>query len=70
MPDASRKGVTTKLFGVILMALGALDSMLSWRGGLADTDVYFALIFVGAILYFLGAVRGGGRMRDSGGRGH
>ncbi|OGA52906.1 MAG: hypothetical protein A3G24_26855 [Betaproteobacteria bacterium RIFCSPLOWO2_12_FULL_62_13] len=70
MPDAPRKGVTTKLFGVILMALGTLDVMLVWRGGLADTDSYFALLFSGAILYFLGAVRGGGRMRDSGGQGH
>ncbi len=69
MPDAPRKGVTTKLFGVILIALGALDTMLSWRGGLGDTDFYVALIFLGAILYFLGAVRGAHRRRGGGGRG-
>lgn len=57
MSGAPRKGVVLKLFGVILMALGALDSMLAWRGGLAQTDFYFMLFLAGALLYSLGAIR-------------
>jgi hypothetical protein len=60
-----RKGVVLKLFGVVLFALGALDSMLSWRGGIADTDPYFILLVAGAFVYALGAIRGaGGPVRD------
>lgn len=58
MSGAARKGVVLKLFGVILMALGALDSMLAWRGGLADGDPYLFLILGGALLYALGANAG------------
>lgn len=53
--SSPRKGVVAKLFGVILMALGALDSMLAWRAGLADGDAYLFLILGGALLYALGA---------------
>ena len=35
-----RKGVKTKLFGVILIFLATLDGMLSWRGGLEISDFY------------------------------
>ncbi|MFQ6024627.1 MAG: hypothetical protein ACE5NW_18080 [Acidiferrobacterales bacterium] len=34
----TKKGVKTKLFGVILIFLGVLDSMLPWRGGLEGPD--------------------------------
>ena len=39
-----RKGVVTKLFGVILIFLGVLDSMVSWRGGFAVSEVYALMI--------------------------
>lgn len=57
MSGAPHKGVVAKLLGVILMALGALDSMLAWRGGIAETDFYFALFLAGALLYVAGAIR-------------
>lgn len=63
MPDAPRRGITAKLFGVILMALGALNSMLSWRGGLADTDFHFGLLACGVLVYLAGAIRGAGPSR-------
>jgi hypothetical protein len=56
--EGGRKGVVLKLFGVILLALGALDSMLSWRGGLVDHDFSFILFIAGAFVYAIGAIRG------------
>ncbi len=52
-----RKGFIVKLFGVVLIFLGALDSMLSWRGGLALNDFYVWLMGAGLFLYAVGAVR-------------
>ncbi len=54
-----RKGVVTKLFGVILIFLGVLDSMVSWRGGLAVDEIYALMIVAGLLLYAVGAIRGG-----------
>ncbi len=54
-----KKGVITKLFGVVLMFLGVLDGMLSWRGGLGVSDFYVLLIAVGMSLYIVGAIRRG-----------
>ncbi len=53
----SRKGAKTKLFGVILIFLGILDSMLAWRGGFAVNDFYILLIALGLFLYAVGAIR-------------
>lgn len=52
------KGVKTKLFGTVLVFLGVLDSMLSWRGGLTMSGWYTALIGSGLFLYALGTIRG------------
>ena len=51
----------TKLFGVILIFLGVLDSMVSWRGGFAVSEIYALMIVAGFALYAVGAIRGGGR---------
>ena len=51
------KGFIIKLFGVVLIFLGAMDSMLSWRGGFAVGDFYLALIAAGVLVYGLGAIR-------------
>jgi hypothetical protein len=58
--EFGRRGVITKLFGFILMVLGLLDSLLSLRGGMPAYE-YLILIFVGACLFAIGAVRGGQR---------
>jgi uncharacterized membrane protein len=55
------KGVVTKLFGVILVFLGALDSMVSWRGGFAVSEIYVLMIVAGAFLYAVGAIRSGAK---------
>ena len=52
-----RRGVKTKLFGVILIFLAALDGMLSWRGGIEISDFYLFLFAVGVFLFAIGAIR-------------
>lgn len=53
-----KKGVKTKLFGVLLIILGGLDSMLSWRGGFAPSSMYVFLLVAGVALYGFGSIRG------------
>ena len=55
--NKSNRGVITRLFGVILIILGVLDSMLAWRGGFAVSDVYVLLVASGIFVYFIGAVQ-------------
>ena len=52
------KGVKTKIFGVILIILGTLDSLLALRGGFTLNSFYGALIALGIFLYAIGAIRG------------
>ncbi len=52
-------GVIMKLLGVILIFVGVLDSLLSWRGGFAVSGLYVLLIGAGAYLYVIGAIRRG-----------
>ncbi len=52
-----RRGVITKLFGVILIFLATLDGMLSWRGGIEISDIYLFLFAAGVSLFALGAIR-------------
>ncbi len=56
-----RKGVAIKLFGVTLIFLGVLDSMLSWRGGFRVEGAYALMMALGVFLYALGAIGSGGR---------
>lgn len=53
----ANSGVKTRLIGVVLVFLGVLDSMLSWRGGFALSHWYVFLIGSGLFLYALGAIR-------------
>ena len=67
MPGRSaKKGVGLKLFGVILIFLGILDAMLSWRGGFAASDSFMLLFAAGIFLYAIGAIRGGHRYEKPG----
>jgi len=59
--DAPVRGVAIKLFGVMLIFLGVLDSMLFWRGGFAAGEKYLVLILFGLLLYAIGAIRCGNR---------
>lgn len=59
--DRGRRGAIVKLFGVVLIFLGGLDSMLSWRGGFPPNDFYLGLLAAGLLLYAAGAIRSGGR---------
>ena len=59
--SAPRKGAAIKLFGVALIFVGVLDSMLSWRGGFRVEGAYALLIAFGFFLYALGAIRSGSR---------
>lgn len=56
-----RRGVAIKLFGVALIFLGVLDSMLSWRGGFQVDGAYALMMAFGVFLYALGAIRDGSR---------
>jgi len=53
----ARRGVKTKLFGVILIFLATLDGMLSWRGGIEISDFYLFLFAAGVFLLAVGAIR-------------
>ena len=45
--------------GVVLIILGALDGMLSWRAGVPLSSIYVFLILGGALLYIVGVLRHG-----------
>lgn len=57
--EYSVRGVKTKLFGFVIMALGVMDCLLNLRGGIPAYEKYLILILVGACVYAIGAVRGG-----------
>lgn len=52
-----KRGVKTRLLGFILMVLGVLDSLLTLRGGVPAYE-FLLLIFAGACVFAIGAVRG------------
>ena len=52
-----KAGVKTKLFGVVLIFVGTMDAMLSWRGGLALDGFYVFLIAAGLALTVVGSIR-------------
>ncbi len=56
-PDHNTHGAVVRLFGVILIILGSLNTMLSWRAGfeVLSLPVFFlaggvALIAIGSIM--------------------
>ena len=55
----SNKGTILRLMGVVLIILGALDGMLSWRAGVALSNVYIYLILAGVMLFVVGVLRRG-----------
>jgi len=59
--DYSPRGAVFKLFGVVLIILGALNTMLSWRGGFEMMSLPVYLMAVGGLLCLIGVIRHGGR---------
>ncbi len=57
--ERPKAGVKTKLFGVVLLFVGILDSLLAWRGGFAMNSFYVFLIGAGLFLYLVGSIRQG-----------
>ncbi len=49
-------GAVVKLFGVILIILGALNTMLSWRGGFDVLSLPVFLIAAGLVFCLIGSV--------------
>lgn len=56
--EYGRRGVKTKLVGFIIMVLGVMDCLLNLRGGLPAYEKYLVLIFIGACVFAIGAIRG------------
>lgn len=56
LPTDNNRGAVIKLFGVILIILGGLNSMLSWRGGFEVIPFYAILIITGAVLCLIGSI--------------
>ncbi len=52
------RGVTIRLFGAILIMLGSLDMMLTWRGAMHIEPFHAALFLGGIVLFGLGAIKG------------
>lgn len=61
--EFNNRGVKTRLLGFILMLLGVLDSLLTLRGGVPAYE-FLLLIVLGAVVFAIGAVRGGQRSSD------
>lgn len=55
-PVANNRGAVVRLFGVILIILGSLDVMLSWRGSFEVVPFHALLIVTGLLLCFIGAI--------------
>jgi len=55
--EINNRGAIFRIFGVILLILGTLDVMLSWRGGFEVMPFHAGLIAVGILLCVIGAMR-------------
>jgi hypothetical protein len=51
------RGAIIRLFGVILIILGTLDIMLSWRGAFDIMSFHVFLLAAGLFLCLIGAIR-------------
>jgi hypothetical protein len=58
--ERSPRGVIIKLLGAIMMMLGLLDCVLTLRGGVPAYE-FLLLVFFGAGVFAIGAVRAGSR---------
>ncbi len=56
--EPPKKGVKTKIFGVMLICLASLDAMLFWRGGLELSGFYISIFAAGVAFFIIGTIRG------------
>ncbi len=56
-PGAGNRGAVIRLFGVILVILGTLDIMLSWRGAFEIVPFHVMLVAAGLLLCLIGTIR-------------
>jgi hypothetical protein len=56
LPIINNRGAIFRIFGVILIILGWLDTMLSMRGGFEVLPFHASLIVMGLLLYMIGAI--------------
>ncbi len=64
--EVPRKGVKTKIIGVIMMLLGGLNSMLLWKGGMPVSASFLFIFVAGVFLYVIGTIRGSGPDNEDG----
>lgn len=57
IPHATTRGAVFRIFGAILVILGTLDIMLSWRGGFEIFSFHVLLFSTGVLLCVIGAIR-------------
>ena len=55
--DDNSRGAIIRLFGVIFIILGTLNTMLAWRGGIEVMSFHTALLVSGVLLCMIGAIR-------------
>lgn len=55
------RGAVIRLFGVILIILGSLNSMLSWRGGFELLSLPVMMIVAGLLLWLVSVALRAGR---------
>ena len=55
-PVHNTHGAVIRLFGIILIILGALNTMLSWRGGFEVLSLPVILIAAGFLLCLIGSI--------------
>ncbi len=54
--EPNTHGAVTRLFGVILIILGALNTMLSWRGGFELLSLPVIFLAAGSVLCLVGSI--------------
>jgi hypothetical protein len=52
----TNKGIVSKIFGAIMVMLGAMDCMLAWRGSFQISEFYIVLIGLGLALFCFGTI--------------